>query len=190
MTDHEVRGPERERLPLRPYVEGVAIGEQNAARPGRRVHFHDSAAPMATVVAPSVFVAVRNERGQLLLVRRCDDGTWELPGGRVDVGESAMQAGVRETAEESGLLVKITGLVGLFTDPAHVIESSDGGETRQQFAVCFHAWSPWGEPCGDLRETSEAVWVDPADVAALAVEPVARRWIGHALSGASEPHLE
>jgi 8-oxo-dGTP pyrophosphatase MutT (NUDIX family) len=54
-----------------------------------RIHFHDPDAPAPTVVAPSVFVAVRNDRGKLLLVRRCDSGTWELPGGRVDVGESA-----------------------------------------------------------------------------------------------------
>ena len=109
----------------------------------RRIHFHDPGAPAATVVAPSVFVAVRNERGKLLLVRRCDSGTWELPGGRVDVGESAVEAAVRETSEESGLRVRITGLVGLFTDPACVVESAAGDdvdslarlEQRAQFQV-------------------------------------------------------
>ncbi len=65
----------------------------------RRVHFHDPAAPVATVVVPSIFVAARDSNGQLLLVRRCDSGTWELPGGRVDVGESAVVAAVREIAE-------------------------------------------------------------------------------------------
>ena len=60
----------------------------------RRLHFHAPGAPAATVVAPSVFVAVRNDRGKLWLVRRCDRGTWGLPGGRVDVGESAVQAAV------------------------------------------------------------------------------------------------
>ena len=93
-----------------------------------RIHFHDPDAPAATVVAPSVFVAVRNDRGKLLLVRRCDSGTWELPGGRVDVGESAVEAAVRETREESGIRVRITGLVGLFTDPACVVESVGGTE--------------------------------------------------------------
>ena len=69
----------------------------------RLVYFHDPAAPPATVVAPSVFVAVRGRGGRLLLVRRCDSGTWELPGGRVDVGETAVEAAVRETAEEAGV---------------------------------------------------------------------------------------
>jgi 8-oxo-dGTP diphosphatase len=90
-------------------------------QPVRRVRFRDPDAPAATVVTPSVFVAVREEQGGLLLVRRRDSGAWELPGGRVDAGESAVVAAVRETAEESGVRVRITGLVGLFTDPAHVV---------------------------------------------------------------------
>src|SRR5687768_4731634 len=101
------------------------------SRTRRRVHFHAPDAPPAAVVAPSVFVAVRDREGRLLLVRRRDSRTWELPGGRVDVGESAVMAAVRETAEESGLQVRITGLVGLFTDPAHVIESATDREVRQ-----------------------------------------------------------
>ncbi|MFZ2119232.1 MAG: NUDIX domain-containing protein, partial [Pseudonocardiaceae bacterium] len=41
--------------------------------------------------------------GRVLLVRRADDGYWELPGGRVEVGESASAAVVREVAEEAGV---------------------------------------------------------------------------------------
>lgn len=156
----------------------------------RRVHFRDPDAPVATVVTPSVFVAVREEQGRLLLVRRCDSGAWELPGGRVDVGESAVEAALRETAEETGLRVRITGLVGLFTDPAHLVEAATGGEIRQQFVVCFHGWAVRGRPRPDGHETADAAWYDPADVAALALEPGARRWIHHALAGASEPHLD
>jgi 8-oxo-dGTP pyrophosphatase MutT (NUDIX family) len=154
------------------------------------VYFRDSDAPVATVVAPSVFVAVREEQGKLLLVRRCDSGAWELPGGRVDVGESAVEAAVRETAEEAGLRVRITGLVGLFTDPAHVVRTASGDEVRQQFVACFHAWAVWGSPHPDRHETCDAAWFDPADVEALTLEPGARRWIHHALASASETHLE
>ena len=56
--------------------------------PARRSFFRDPEAPPATVVVPSVFCAVRGPGGQLLLVRRCDSGTWELPGGQVDIGET------------------------------------------------------------------------------------------------------
>ncbi|TWF75029.1 ADP-ribose pyrophosphatase YjhB (NUDIX family) [Pseudonocardia hierapolitana] len=156
----------------------------------RRVHFRDPDAPVATVVTPSVFVAVREEQGHLLLVRRRDSGAWELPGGRVDVGESAVEAAVRETAEEAGLRVRITGLVGLFSDPAHVVEAATGDEIRQQFVLCFHGWVVWGRPHPDGHETTDAAWFEPAVVEALTLEPGARRWIHHALAGASEPHLE
>ena len=156
----------------------------------RRVHFRDSTAPAAAVVAPSVFVAARDTWGGLLLVRRRDSGGWELPGGRVEVGESVLDTAVRETVEESGVLVRITGVVGLFTDPAHVVVSASGEEVRQQFVVCLHAWAVRGSPVPDLHETIDAAWFDPADVAELPVEPGASRWITRALSGALEPYLD
>jgi 8-oxo-dGTP diphosphatase len=154
----------------------------------RHVFFHDPAGPTATVVVPSVFVAVRGLGGRLLLVRRCDSGAWELPGGRVDVGENAIEAAVRETAEEAGVRVVVTGLVGLFSDPGLVIRSR-GGEVRQQFAVLFRASAVAGVPHGDLEETSEAAWVDPADIPGLPMEPSARIWIAQALALADVPHL-
>jgi 8-oxo-dGTP diphosphatase len=156
----------------------------------RRVHFHDGRAPTAAVVAPSVFVAARESGGRLLLVRRWDSGAWELPGGRVEVGESVLDAAVRETVEESGVLVRITGVVGLFTDPAHVVVSATGGEVRQQFVVCLHAWAVQGRPVPDLHETIDAAWFDPAVVAELTIELGASRWITSSLSGALEPHLD
>jgi ADP-ribose pyrophosphatase YjhB (NUDIX family) len=115
----------------------------SGAAPVRHVHFRDPDAPTPTVVTPSVFVAVQ---GSLLLVRRRDSGAWELPGGRVGIGESAVVAAVRETAEESGLRVQITGLVGLFTDPAHVVRAAVGGEIRQQFVVVLHGWAARDRP--------------------------------------------
>ena len=154
----------------------------------RQVYFHDPEAPRATVVVPSAFVAVQGRGGRLLLVRRRDSGAWELPGGRVDVGESAVEAAVRETAEEAGVRVVVTGLVGLFTDPGLVIRSR-GGEVRQQFAVLFRASAVAGVPHGHLEETSEAAWVDPADIPGLPMEPSARIWIAQALALADVPHL-
>jgi 8-oxo-dGTP diphosphatase len=156
----------------------------------RSVHFRDPDAPVATVVAPSVFVAVRDEQGRFLLVQRCDSGAWEFPGGRIDVGETAIAAAVRETAEEAGLRVRITGLVGLFSDPALVIRPATGDEIRQPFVVCFQGVAEWGSPRPDLRETGDAAWFDPAQVETMTLERGARRWIHHAISGPVEPLLE
>src|SRR5437763_16307210 len=82
----------------------------------RKVYLHDPSAPVAGAVVPSVFVAVRWHYGRLLPVRRCDSGAWALPGGRVDVGGTAVEAAVRETAGESGAGVQVTELAGLCTD--------------------------------------------------------------------------
>ena len=153
----------------------------------RQVYFHDGGAPPATVVVPSAFVAT-SRSGRILLVRRCDSGMWELPGGRVDVGESAVDAAVRETAEEAGVEIVVTGFAGLFSDPGHVIRSS-GGEVRQQFAVLFRARAVRGVPRGDQQETSEAAWFAPADLAGLPMEPSTRLWVGHALAVGEPPHL-
>jgi ADP-ribose pyrophosphatase YjhB (NUDIX family) len=60
--------------------------------------------------------AVRRDDG-LLLIRRRDLGTWELPGGHVEAGESFWDAAVRECAEECGVTVTAASLVGAYHRP-------------------------------------------------------------------------
>jgi ADP-ribose pyrophosphatase YjhB (NUDIX family) len=166
----------------------MAMTTIDRAAPTRQVYFHDPSAPTATVVVPSVFVAVRWHEGRLLLVRRCDSGCWELPGGRVDVGESAVEAAVRKVAEEAGVRVTVTGFAGLFTDPGHVVRSP-GGEVHQQFVLLFRARAVGGTPCPDRHETREAAWVALAELPRLPMEPPVRNWIAEALAVGEPPSL-
>jgi 8-oxo-dGTP diphosphatase len=69
-------------------------------------------------LVPSAGVTVRDELRRILLVRRADDGTWCLPGGHVDPGESWEQAARRECREETGWTVHITGLLGVYSEPS------------------------------------------------------------------------
>ena len=154
----------------------------------RKVYFHAPLAPAATRVVPSVFVSVRGHHGALLLVRRCDSGAWELPGGHVDVGETAVEAAVRETAEETGVRIEVTGLAGLFTDPGHVVRAVDG-EVRQQFVLLFRARALGGLPHGDRPETSEAAWGPESEIARLPMEPPVRLWVAQALAVGEPPFL-
>jgi 8-oxo-dGTP pyrophosphatase MutT (NUDIX family) len=86
-----------------------------------REYYREENTPKADDVLPTAFAAVRDGRGQLLLVRRFDDGNWELPGGRIEPGESAVEAVIREVAEESGIELEVTGVAGVYSDPSHVL---------------------------------------------------------------------
>jgi len=98
----------------------------------RRIDFHDGDpdAPVANSIVPSVNVAVTNAAGELLCIRRSDNENWALPGGGIELGESLIEAAVRETREESGIECEITGLSGIYTDPGHVILYTSNGEVR------------------------------------------------------------
>jgi len=159
-------------------------------RPDVRREYDDRPdAPAASWVAPCAFAAVRDVTWRLLLVRRCDTGDWELPGGHVDPGESASGAAVRETAEESGITVGVAGLAGIYTDPGHVIAGPRAGLVRQPFAVCFHARPLCGSPGGDQVETSDARWFSIGDMPALPIGPAMRLRTGHALTPGRPCHI-
>jgi mutator protein MutT len=57
---------------------------------------------------------IRDDDGRLLLIRRGQPpaiGTWTLPGGRVEPGETPAEAARREVAEETGLTVSVGELL-------------------------------------------------------------------------------
>lgn len=78
----------------------------------RTEYYHDQTAPQAQHLLPAAYAVVRNDRGRVLLVRRADDGYRELPEGRIEVGEPASAAAVREVAEETGVRSTSRGLPG------------------------------------------------------------------------------
>lgn len=57
------------------------------------------------------------DRDRVLLTRRKDFGVWCLPGGHIEQGESAAQAAVRESAEETGLNIRLERLIGIYSIP-------------------------------------------------------------------------
>ncbi|MGI8312970.1 NUDIX hydrolase [Saccharopolyspora hattusasensis] len=60
--------------------------------PRQSAYYHDPNAPVANSLAPTSFAVVRDARGRVLLLERIDTRNWELPGGKVNVGESALDA--------------------------------------------------------------------------------------------------
>jgi 8-oxo-dGTP diphosphatase len=58
---------------------------------------------------------ITNPRGQILLIRSPKRG-WEFPGGQVEEGETLIQALVRETREEAGVVISVGALVGVYSN--------------------------------------------------------------------------
>ena len=123
----------------------------------RRDFYNDPSAPVAQRIVPAVTAFVVNDNGDVLLERRSDNGRWGLPGGVQEIGESIAQTVVREVREETGVDVEVTGLVGIYTDPGHIIAFSDG-EVRQEFSLCFRA-RPVGGMVVAGRESLEVRWI-------------------------------
>lgn len=82
------------------------------------------------LLMPGVAAVIRNVRGEILLIRRADDGRWGLPAGAVDPGESPAAALVREVREETGLEVEPVGVMGVFGGEGfrHVYPGGDEAE--------------------------------------------------------------
>ncbi|BFU45771.1 NUDIX domain-containing protein [Krasilnikovia sp. MM14-A1004] len=155
----------------------------------RRIDFYDDpAAPRATSLVPSVNVVVTNGAGEILLIRRSDNGNWALPGGAMDLGESLPDAAVRETVEETGIDVEITGLIGIFTDPRHVILYTSNGEVRQEFSVVFAARPVGGTP-KTSSESTDVRWTPVPEIAALPMDRSMRMRLDHFLSAPQDIHL-
>lgn len=156
--------------------------------PRRIDYFDDPHAPAATSVVPSANVIVVDDDGRILLIRRTDNDNWALPGGAMDLGESLTDTAVRETAEETGVQVQVTGLVGIFTDPRHVILYTSDGEVRQEFSVVYTARPTGGEPTPS-SESSEVHWVARDAIDSLTMDRSMRMRIERYLTGAGSPHL-
>jgi ADP-ribose pyrophosphatase YjhB (NUDIX family) len=107
-------------------------------------------------------VAVVDE-ARILLVRRADDGTWCLPGGRLEFGESVSDCARREFTEETGRSVELTGLLGVYSDPREQTHRYPDG-TVVQFAGVVFSGTP-GAVVGPLAgDTVEVGWFTPSEL--------------------------
>jgi 8-oxo-dGTP pyrophosphatase MutT (NUDIX family) len=102
--------------------------------------------------------------GELLLQRRGDDGTWGLPGGAMELGESAEETALREVAEETGLQIRVDALLGVYTKYRHVYPN---GDVAQPVTTIFRC-SPVGGRLGSTdRETRDLRYFSVSSVPPL-----------------------
>lgn len=150
-------------------------------------YLNDPDAPRANSIVVAVNAFVRDERGKVLMIQRSDNGLWAMPGGGQDVGEYVADTAVRETKEETGYDIEVTGLVGVYSNPNHVIAYTDG-EVRQQFALCFRARLVGGE-LETSSESPKVKWVEAKDLDSLNINPSIRLRIEHSLCNADAPYI-
>jgi ADP-ribose pyrophosphatase YjhB (NUDIX family) len=150
-------------------------------------HYRSPDAPAANSIVVAVTAVVQDEDGRLLLIRRTDNDLYAIPGGALELGETLTQTAEREVMEETGVAVVVTSLVGVYSDPEHVIEFTDG-EVRQEFSVCFRA-HPTGGQLRTSDESKEVLWAAPSDLEQLNIHPSIRRRIRHGLENRIEAYF-
>jgi 8-oxo-dGTP diphosphatase len=103
---------------------------------------------------------IRDDAGRLLLVRRATEparGSWSLPGGRVEPGETPSAAAAREVREETGLLVEVGALLAVVDVMGYTVHDFAATVTGGTLAP--------GDDASDVR------WCRPDDVAGLSLSP-------------------
>lgn len=119
-------------------------------------------------------LAVVPEGGRVVLVRRANPpraGTWGMPGGKIDLGETLFQAAERELAEETGL--SATAVMAL--PPLETLDRDVAGAVRYHYLLVpvLCRLNPRTPPLMAASDADAAEWFDPAAIAALPDEALA-----------------
>lgn len=136
----------------------------------RRDYLNDPDAPRPNSIAVACSAYIEDDFGRVLLIRRSDNGYYSIPGGQTEPGEALTETVVREVREETGMMVRVTGLIGIFSNPNHVIKY-DNGEIRQEFSICFRAECVDGDELRTSDESPEVRWVPKDELDALNIHP-------------------
>jgi 8-oxo-dGTP diphosphatase len=108
---------------------------------------------------------VRDDAGRILIVRRGREpalGLWSIPGGRVEPGEDDHSALIREVSEETGLIVRVEGLVGEVDRP---------GPPGAVYVVRDYACRPTGGTLQAGDDAADARWTTPEELSILPTSP-------------------
>ncbi|PMC34498.1 DNA mismatch repair protein MutT [Bacillus sp. UMB0899] len=132
-------------------------------------------------VKAGVAVLIFNENYQVLLQKRADVGLWGIPSGHIEIGETVSEAAIREVKEETNLDIRISKLIGVYSDPHSQVFSYPNGQVVHFITTCFLAEIIGGELICNLEESIEMKFFDvhqlPKDL--LKMHP---RWLDDALA--------
>lgn len=122
-----------------------------------------------------------DSRQKVLLTQRADNGHWCLPGGHMESGESAAEACEREVFEETGLKVRATRLLGVYSNPDQLVIYKDGNKAF--FVVLnFEVEVLEGTP-GLSEETTAFGWFTLAEMETLPIHANHKSRVEDAMRG-------
>lgn len=132
-------------------------------------------------VRAGVAAIVQDAQGRVLLHRRRVGGGWAPPSGHVEPGESLQQALRREILEETGLAIRDSKLVGVYSDPDfQLVDFPDG--SRVQFVTALFRCRTESCRAHGTPEATHWAWCDPGAWPEPLL-PYARIWLIDALDG-------
>ena len=115
---------------------------------------------------PSAAVAVLDAQGRVLFGLHADRNIWVLPGGLIEPGEHPADAAVRETWEETGLIVEPAAILGVFGGPDLVIRYGNG-DMASYVGTIFRGRVIGGELKADGSETLDVRYLSRAELESL-----------------------
>ena len=102
---------------------------------------------------------ILDDAGRVLLQNRsATEERWGFPGGVIEYGESAEEAAIREVREETGLVVEIGHLIGIYTSYFDLLPN---GDQFQSILAAFQCSIIGGDLSIDGQETHDLAFVDP-----------------------------
>ena len=136
------------------------------------------------LLLPAVSAHIFDASGRLLLVQQRESGVWSTPGGVLEPGERPADALVRETWEETGLLVVPERVLGAYGGPEFVVRYPHGDEV--QYAItAFECRIAGGTLQPDTDETTAARYWSAAEAEELSLAPWLRSVLPLAYAGAA-----
>ncbi len=115
------------------------------------------------LVATAVIVV--NELNEILLQKRSEPyGSWGIPGGLIELGESTESAGKREVFEETGVVVEDLKLIGVFSGEEDNYIKLQNGDEYYVVLVAYYTKCFTGTLCADGDETLDCRFFDISQI--------------------------
>jgi len=138
---------------------------------------------------PTASILTFDDQRRILLVRHVEGNDWTTPGGMIEPYETPSNAAVREMWEETGLIVTLTHVVGVFG--GELCASTYGnGDKVSWVSTVFGAQRVGGMLKPDGEETLEVRYFTRAEVDALRCKPHARLFVDAGYSAQQSAHFQ